>query len=106
MKPHASACQEHVSDAGPAVRLSHAAGTARGRARPERPAIQGGGPPGRAPCLHVVNPATVALAEDIYTGRDGDGCWWYWWPWAEPIAPGTDPEAAAARIAHVLAVSG
>ncbi len=63
-------------------------------------------PPGRAPCLHVVNPATVALAEDIYTGRDGDGCWWYWWPWAEPIAPGTDPEAAAARIAHVLAVSG
>lgn len=61
-------------------------------------------PPGRAPSLHVVNPAVVALAEDVYLGRGRDGAWWFWWPWAERIATGDDLEGAAVMITRVLAV--
>ena len=59
-------------------------------------------PPGRVPSLHVVNPALSMLAEDVYVGRGQDGAWWYWWPWAERIAPGDDVPSAAALIARVL----
>jgi len=59
-------------------------------------------PSGRIPSLHVVNPAVVRLAEDVYAGRSHDGAWWFWWPWAERIAPGDDLVAAAALIARVL----
>jgi hypothetical protein len=60
-------------------------------------------PPGRVPSLHVVNPAASVLAEDVYTGRAGDGAWWFWWSWAERIASGEDLEGAAAMIKQVLA---
>jgi hypothetical protein len=60
-------------------------------------------PPGRVPSLHVVNPAVLALAEDIYAGCCEDGSWWFWWSWAERIAADHDMESAAARIGHVLA---
>jgi hypothetical protein len=60
-------------------------------------------PPGRAPSLHVVNPAASVLAEDVYTGRGRDGAWWFWWSWAERIASGEDLEGAAAMIKQVLA---
>jgi hypothetical protein len=60
-------------------------------------------PPGRVPSLHVVNPAVLALAEDIYAGCGEDGRWWFWWSWAERIAADDDLENAAARIEHVLA---
>jgi hypothetical protein len=60
-------------------------------------------PAGRIPSLHVVNPAASALAEDIYAGRGQDGTWWFWWSWAERISASEDTEAAAARIAIVLA---
>jgi hypothetical protein len=60
-------------------------------------------PPGRMASLHVVNPAVLALAEDIYAGRCEDGRWWFWWSWAERIAADDDLEAAASRIGHVLA---
>ncbi len=59
-------------------------------------------PPGRVPSLHVVNPAMSRLAEDIYVGRSQDGLWWFWWPWAERIAPGDELAGAAALIARVL----
>lgn len=59
-------------------------------------------PPGRVPNLRVVNPAASRLAEDIYVGRSQDGLWWFWWPWAERIAPGDEFAAAAAVIARVL----
>jgi hypothetical protein len=62
-------------------------------------------PPGRMPSLHVVNPAALALAEDIYAGRGRDGQWWFWWSWAERIASGRDTAEAASRIRRVLAVS-
>ena len=60
-------------------------------------------PPGRVPSLRVVNEAAPALAEDVYAGCCEDGSWWFWWSWAERIAAATDLDAAAARIAHVLA---
>jgi hypothetical protein len=60
-------------------------------------------PQGRIPSLHVVNPLATALAEDIYAGRGQDGIWWFWWSWAERIGESDDLEAAATRIAHVLA---
>jgi hypothetical protein len=60
-------------------------------------------PPGRVPSLHVVNPSTYALAEDVYAGRGQDGLWWFWWSWAERIAASEDIEGAAARIRRVLA---
>ena len=59
-------------------------------------------PAGRIPCLHVVNPMVSRLAEDVYVGRSQDGLWWFWWPWAERIAPGDQLGAAAAVIARVL----
>jgi hypothetical protein len=63
-------------------------------------------PPGRVPCLHVVNPAASALAEDVYAGPCQDGQWWFWWSWAERIAAGDDLASAARRIRHVLAAVG
>jgi hypothetical protein len=60
-------------------------------------------PAGRVPSLHVVNPLASRLAEDVYIGRSQDGACWFWWPWAERIAPGDDLRAAAALIARVLA---
>ncbi len=60
-------------------------------------------PAGRVPSLHVVNPQASRLAEDVYVGRSQDGLWWFWWPWAERIAPGDDMKAAATLIARVLA---
>jgi hypothetical protein len=59
-------------------------------------------PPGRVPSLHVVNPVVSRLAEDVYVGRSQDGLWWFWWPWAERIAPGDQLATAAALIARVL----
>jgi hypothetical protein len=60
-------------------------------------------PAGRVPSLHVVNPAVLALAEDIYAGCCEDGRWWFWWSWAERIAADDDLENAAEGIEHVLA---
>jgi hypothetical protein len=59
-------------------------------------------PPGRKPRLHVVNPAASMLAEDVLVGRSQDGVWWYWWPWAQRIAPGDQAASAAEQIARVL----
>jgi hypothetical protein len=61
-------------------------------------------PLGRVPSLHVVNPLASRLAEDVYVGRSQDGACWFWWPWAERIAPDDDMKAAAQVIARVLAV--
>jgi hypothetical protein len=59
-------------------------------------------PVGRVPSLRVINPAQSMLAEDVYVGRSQDGLWWFWWPWAERIAPGDQHGAAASVIARVL----
>jgi hypothetical protein len=60
-------------------------------------------PQGRLPSLHVVNPNACRLAEDVYAATGKDGICWFWWPWAERIAPSDDVPAAATVIARVLA---
>ncbi len=59
-------------------------------------------PSGRLPSLHTRNPepGAAALSEHIYAKPRADGCWMYWWPWAEPIAD--TPAGAAAVIVRVL----
>lgn len=55
--------------------------------------------PGRAPSLHVQNPAAAQLSETIWAARRDDG-FWFWWSWAEPIAQ--NPATTAAIIIHAL----
>jgi len=52
---------------------------------------------GRRPHLHITNRQAAVMTEDVYTG---DG--WYWFGWAERIAPVTDVRAAAEKITRVL----
>jgi len=53
--------------------------------------------PGRRPYLHVRNRRAGVLNENVYSG---DG--WFWFGWAERIAPISDVAAAAQKIMHVL----
>lgn len=61
-------------------------------------------PTGRLPSLYVQNPEPGAamLCEHIFASPGQDGAWWYWWSWADKIAPAADPRAAAAAITRVL----
>lgn len=63
-------------------------------------------PAGGVPRLRVVNPVARDLAESIVVARAEDGAWWYWWSWAERLAPAGDPTGAAALIQRVLAAVG
>lgn len=54
-------------------------------------------PPGRRPYLHVRNPQTALLAEDIYVEAG-----YYWWSWAERLAAASDTATAATMVARVL----
>jgi len=51
----------------------------------------------RVPCLRVVNRRAPQLTEDIYAGRG-----WFWWSWAERLAPSADVAAAATAVSRVL----
>lgn len=59
---------------------------------------------GRYPSVRVVNSTTAQLSEQVYAAPASDGSVWFWWSWAERIAPVRQPGTAAAKIAHVLAV--
>jgi hypothetical protein len=61
---------------------------------------------GRYPRLMVVNKAASRLSEDIYAAPTSDDGWWFWWSWAERIAPIGDVDSAAFKIAHVLTPNG
>jgi hypothetical protein len=52
---------------------------------------------GRRPHLHITNRDAAVLTENIYAA---DG--WFWWGWAERIAPVDDLATAVAAIAQVL----
>jgi len=52
--------------------------------------------------VEVINRDAPDLAESIFAAQTG-GEWWFWWSWAERIAPAQEIESAAGRIAHVLA---
>jgi hypothetical protein len=62
-------------------------------------------PQGGPPSLHVVNPLASALAETIIAESTG-GAWWFWWSWAERIAPADDLGVAVDRVTRVLAATG
>lgn len=55
-------------------------------------------PSERRPSLAVRNTAVPRMAERVMA-EDG----WFWWPWADRIAPVTDIAAAAERVSRVLA---
>jgi len=52
---------------------------------------------GRVPHLTVTSRHARELAEHVYA-QDG----WFWWSWAERIAPTADTTAAAAKVTSVL----
>lgn len=62
-------------------------------------------PRGRPPSLHVVNPKASVLAENILA-EDGTDGWWFWYSWAERIAPVDELSESADRVARVLAAVG
>jgi hypothetical protein len=55
---------------------------------------------GRLPHLAVTSRRYAQLTESIYA-QDG----WFWWSWAERIAPASDIEGTAGKIALVLRVA-
>jgi hypothetical protein len=84
----------------PAHRQPGPAGGAGRRAAPPGLEASTFAPDGRFPRLTVRHPAGEAA--DVYAWRGQDGGWWFWWPWAERIAPGAEPERAAAAVERVL----
>jgi hypothetical protein len=56
---------------------------------------------GRPPSLTVANPATSMLTETVMAEAG-----WFWWPWADRIAPVGDVCAAADRVTRVLRADG
>lgn len=58
------------------------------------------------PCVNVVNKSASQMHEDVYAAPAGDGSWWFWWSWADRIAPVGDMDAAALKIAYVLMPDG
>ncbi len=52
--------------------------------------------------VHVVNRSVAQLSETVYAAPAADGLWWLWWSWADRIAPVSDIETAAFKIAYVL----
>lgn len=51
--------------------------------------------------LTVTNPGAAMLTETVLAHAG-----WFWWPWADRIAPTANMTAAAGRIARVLATAG
>lgn len=58
-------------------------------------------PQGRRPCVQAKSPQSSMLREDVYAESG-----WFWWSWADRLAPVTDVEAAARKIARVLGAVG
>jgi hypothetical protein len=54
-------------------------------------------PQGHVPSLAITNPQATALSETVVAGED-----WFWWSWAEKVAPVADASEAAGVIARVL----
>lgn len=56
-------------------------------------------------CVCVSNPSVPQLPETIYAACAPDGRWSFWWSWGDRIAPVTEVETAAFKIAYVLVPS-
>lgn len=62
-------------------------------------------PIGRPPTLHVVSPDQPELEERVVIDKCENGLWWFWWTWAERIAPATEMAEAAESIRRVVSVA-
>jgi hypothetical protein len=61
----------------------------------------------RLACLFVQDPQDRAVCGDVLAARDeSTGNWWYWFGWAERIAPVETPGTAADAIVRGLQRSG
>jgi predicted pyridoxine 5'-phosphate oxidase superfamily flavin-nucleotide-binding protein len=63
-------------------------------------------PAGGQARLRVRNRTAPVMAENIFCAAGPDGEWWFWWGWAERIAPAGDVAAAARLVMKVLAAIG
>jgi hypothetical protein len=61
-------------------------------------------PHGGPPSLHVLNPEAPAAEEHVIVETPGDEAW-FWWAWAERIAPARDMDTAIIGIRRVLGVA-
>jgi len=52
--------------------------------------------------VSVTHRAVSQLSETVYAAPAGYGTWWFWWSWADQIAPVSDVQTAAFKIAYVL----
>jgi hypothetical protein len=60
-------------------------------------------PRGRPARLFVQNPHDPGMCADVLAAADsGTGDWWFWFGWAERIAPAGAPDTAAAVIVTEL----
>ena len=60
-------------------------------------------PRGRPARLFVQNPRDRGLCADVMAVAEGDtGDWWFWFGWAERIAPADAPDTAAVAIVTEL----
>lgn len=57
---------------------------------------------GQHPCLAVASQSVPQLSETVCAAPAPDGGWWFWWSWADRIAPVSEVESAAFKIAYVL----
>lgn len=56
---------------------------------------------GHTPPHLSVSAGVPQLAEQIYC-EPAEGDWWFWWSWAERIAPVTDAATALRKIHRVI----
>ncbi|TNY35293.1 hypothetical protein [Thermomonospora catenispora] len=61
-------------------------------------------PLGRAPRLHVLNPDLPVAEEHVIIEACSDEAW-FWWAWAERIAPAGELDRAVDDIRRVLGVA-
>ena len=52
-------------------------------------------------CVSVPTSRAAARRDRLCRARR-DGTWWFWWSWADRIAPVGEVETAAFKIAYVL----
>ena len=57
---------------------------------------------GKYPCVLIAHGSVPQLSETVYAAPADDGAWWFWWSWADQIAPIGEVETAAFKIAYVL----
>lgn len=58
--------------------------------------------PGKYPCVRVAHGSVPQMSETVYAAPADEGTWWFWWSWADRIAPIGEVETAAFKIAYVL----